>query len=65
MVAAGRTTLEDLGSKNGTRLNGIRIGGPVAIEDGDEIEIGGVKVIFRVSASDDSVTPVAAKLASD
>lgn len=47
LVAAGGATLEDLGSKNGTLLNGTRISGPVSIEDGDEIELGGAKVIFR------------------
>jgi hypothetical protein len=31
--------LEDLGSKNGTHVNGIRIGKPVSLKDGDEIQV--------------------------
>lgn len=31
--------LEDLGSKNGTHLNGVRIDGPALLQDGDEIQI--------------------------
>jgi DNA-binding winged helix-turn-helix (wHTH) protein len=66
VVAPGGAILEDLVSKNGTRLNGKRISGPVSIEDGDEIEVGGAKLIFRVSsAGDDAATTVAAKLSRD
>ena len=31
--------IEDLGSKNGTHLNGVRIPGPVLLQDGDVIQI--------------------------
>ena len=31
--------LEDLGSKNGTHLNGVLIAEPVALNDGDEIQV--------------------------
>lgn len=34
--------LEDLGSTNGTMLNGQRIGGPSLLSEGDEIDLGTV-----------------------
>lgn len=37
---------QDLGSKNGVLVNGIRIEGAHNIKDGDEIQVGGVKLIF-------------------
>lgn len=39
--------LSDQDSVNGTRLRGERIRAPVAIKDGDEIEFGEVKAVFR------------------
>jgi DNA-binding winged helix-turn-helix (wHTH) protein len=40
--------LEDLGSKNGTRLRGKRIRSPAKLADGDLITIGPASMIFRV-----------------
>ena len=45
-------TLEDLGSRNGTLLGGVRIGAPVVLNDGDEITIGGFAIRFRASGDD-------------
>jgi hypothetical protein len=42
----GRWTLIDLGSTNGTRLNGWRVTGAVAVRPGDEVAFGDVR--FRV-----------------
>ncbi|MGC9004665.1 MAG: FHA domain-containing protein [bacterium] len=44
--------IEDLGSTNGTFLNGEEIerGKKVALEDGAMIEIGGTKLVFRLSS---------------
>jgi DNA-binding winged helix-turn-helix (wHTH) protein len=42
-----QTTLEDLGSKNGTFLRGARVEGPVVLEDGDEVRIGIVSFVYR------------------
>ncbi len=39
-------TAQDLGSKNGVLVNGKVIEGPTLIKDGDELLIGGVKLIF-------------------
>src|SRR4051812_29166583 len=37
----GHVVVEDLGSSNGTRINGERISGQSAVKDGDLIQIGG------------------------
>lgn len=39
-------TAQDLGSKNGVLRNGTAIRGAQLIRDGDEIQIGGVKLVF-------------------
>lgn len=49
VVAGQAASLEDLGSKNGTFLRGKRISGPQPLSDGDEICLGRVTMIFRVS----------------
>jgi DNA-binding winged helix-turn-helix (wHTH) protein len=47
VVAPGETTVEDLQSKNGTRVNGRRAGGRVALRDGDRIQVGSVTMTYR------------------
>src|SRR5262249_42389356 len=42
----GSYLLSDLGSTNGTRLNGTRIKAPVALADGDKIFLGSTIVKF-------------------
>lgn len=39
-------TAQDLGSKNGVLVNSLKIEGAQNIKDGDEIQIGGIKLIF-------------------
>ena len=48
MVASGLATLEDLGSKNGTFVNGVRLSSAVALRDGDELRIGRVPMTLKV-----------------
>ena len=48
VVSNGKIRLEDLGSKNGTFLNGKRIVRPRPLSDADEIEIGPLTMVFRV-----------------
>ena len=48
MVASGLATLEDLGSKNGTFVNGIRLSSPVALRDGDELRVGNVPMTLKI-----------------
>jgi DNA-binding winged helix-turn-helix (wHTH) protein len=54
VLAEGRATIEDLGSKNGTYLDGRRLGGPAALADGDVIGLGSVRLVFRVVSATDS-----------
>jgi DNA-binding winged helix-turn-helix (wHTH) protein len=49
-------TLEDLGSKNGTRCRDQRVTGPTTLADGDEIRIGFVRMTFRVVTPDVSTS---------
>jgi DNA-binding winged helix-turn-helix (wHTH) protein len=39
--------IEDLGSKNGTYVNGTRVREPCRLADGDAIHLGSVRVVFR------------------
>jgi DNA-binding winged helix-turn-helix (wHTH) protein len=48
LVADGKATLEDLGSKNGTFLRDKRLSAPSTLSDGDEIRLGRVRMTFRV-----------------
>jgi DNA-binding winged helix-turn-helix (wHTH) protein len=47
VVSGDETTIEDLGSKNGTLLCGKRIERPTSIKDGDEVRIGPETMVFR------------------
>jgi DNA-binding winged helix-turn-helix (wHTH) protein len=47
-IEGGSATLEDLGSRNGTFRAGERITAPVALRDGDQIQLGPVLMTFRV-----------------
>jgi DNA-binding winged helix-turn-helix (wHTH) protein len=47
VVHGGDVTIEDLGSKNGTYVNGVRIGTPTGLSDGDELHIGTAVATFR------------------
>ena len=47
VIAGDRVTLEDLGSKNGTLLNGRRIEIPTEIRDGDTVGVGPVAMVFE------------------
>jgi len=47
-VENGQATLEDLDSKNGTHLNGRRLSSPEPLHDGNEIQIGGIALTFRI-----------------
>lgn len=59
----GQYVLHDLGSKNGTHLNGVRVIGSKALRDGDEIQIAlRVKLLFvgsdaTVPLSDEALAP--------
>ena len=48
-VAGGVATLEDLGSKNGTSVDGSAVTSPVALMDGQRIRIGSYELVFRMT----------------
>jgi DNA-binding NtrC family response regulator len=43
--------VEDLGSRNGTRVNGVRIDGPTRVSSGDEITVGVASAIVGVTSA--------------
>jgi DNA-binding winged helix-turn-helix (wHTH) protein len=48
-IAAAEATLTDLGSKNGTWLDGRRVVGPVQLADGATVRFGAVEMTYRRS----------------
>jgi DNA-binding winged helix-turn-helix (wHTH) protein len=56
-VRDGRATLEDLGSKNGTFVDGVRVEKPRVLHDGDTIRLGRrASLVFRSHAADPTET---------
>ena len=51
VLGAGTATIEDLRSKNGTRVNDRRIASPTELADGDRIRIGSIAITFRTNAA--------------
>jgi len=47
VVASDVTTVEDVGSKNGTYLRGQAVTSPTALADGDRIRVGAFELTFR------------------
>jgi hypothetical protein len=47
-VQAGGYALQDLGSANGTTVNGMRVTGEVHLNSGDEVVVGGTRFRFEV-----------------
>ena len=56
LVEGRRAMLEDLGSKNGTRVGNARVTAPSPLADGDELTFGSVVVTFRAWAADPTIT---------
>jgi DNA-binding winged helix-turn-helix (wHTH) protein len=48
-IASDGITIEDLDSKNGTRLNGQPVAAGAALADGDEIRVGSVRLRLRLA----------------
>lgn len=49
VIAAGRATIEDLGSKNGTFVNDRRVEGPTPVVEGDQVRLGSLLFTFRLA----------------
>ena len=47
VIASGRATLEDLGSRNGTHVEDVLVTAPVTLRDGVAIRLGRVTLVFR------------------
>jgi hypothetical protein len=50
VVDGGTVTIEDLDSRNGTFLNGRRLGGKATLRDGDHIAVGDEVMVFCAAA---------------
>lgn len=50
-VRGGEAVLEDLGSKNGTAVNGAALDGPRALRDGDAVTLGSVLFAVRMATA--------------
>jgi DNA-binding winged helix-turn-helix (wHTH) protein len=50
VIANGEATIEDLDSKNGTHVNGLRVTQPIVLKDTDQLQLGSVTVTYRVAA---------------
>src|SRR5215472_4793044 len=58
---SGFCAIEDLGSTNGTFVNGLRVAGPQTLSVGDTIEVGGTTLVVRelpIPASERSLRAV-------
>src|SRR5437764_7695299 len=63
---SGFCAIEDLGSTNGTYVNGLRITSPQTLSEGDRIELGGTTLVVRELPQPVELTaPGAARQASD
>jgi DNA-binding winged helix-turn-helix (wHTH) protein len=49
-VRGSAALLEDLDSRNGTSVDGVRVTAPLALTDGATIEVGGIALTFRAGA---------------
>ena len=57
LVAGSDVRLEDLGSRNGTFVNGKRVTGVISLVVGDEIEIGGERLILWAPTAETPIVP--------
>jgi DNA-binding winged helix-turn-helix (wHTH) protein len=48
VLTNGTATIEDLGSKNGTSVDGRKVRKPVALEEGAQVRVGSVTMTYRV-----------------
>lgn len=63
-VAADTATIQDLGSRNGIRVNGLRVSNSQELEPGDQLRIGAVELLL-VSGARPLSNATTAKNASD
>jgi DNA-binding winged helix-turn-helix (wHTH) protein len=56
VVSGGHAGVEDLGSKNGTRVGGVLVSQPVRLAQGDVVTFGGIETRFETQPFDDTAT---------
>jgi FHA domain len=61
---AGHCAIEDLGSTNGTFVNGLRLRSPQTLSEGDTIEVGATTLVVRETPPVASGEPTAAEPAA-
>jgi serine phosphatase RsbU (regulator of sigma subunit) len=61
----GEVVIVDLGSANGTRVNGEKILGPRALKDNDQVELGRVRGLFRQAVQQVTQEPTVDNLRSE
>jgi DNA-binding winged helix-turn-helix (wHTH) protein len=54
LIGGGEAMLEDLGSKNGTFVNGKRLRAAVVLSDRDQLRVGSVRLKFRILSTQPS-----------
>lgn len=59
VVTRTGAVLEDLNSRNGTRLRSRPITAPIKLRDGDLVHAGSVAFVFHMVAADASTEPMA------
>lgn len=57
-IAEGLAVVEDLGSKNGTWVNGARIGDAVTLHEGDTIQLGLAMLTYRLARAGERTSTV-------
>jgi pSer/pThr/pTyr-binding forkhead associated (FHA) protein len=55
--ANGALKIEDLGSANGTKLNGVRLRGQLPVKVGDQIQIGDYRILLEADEAADATVP--------
>src|SRR5262245_47832535 len=61
----GRVWVEDLGSRNGTRLNGEPLEETLPLDDGDRLDLGGLTFRVRLTAGPETAAEPAAPAAAE
>lgn len=61
VIEGDRAVVEDLGSKNGTYVNDLRVTSPTAVVDGDQVRIGSLLFTFRRSQPGRSTETVSSR----
>ncbi len=46
-IEGDRATIEDIGSKNGTRVGGVAVTAATPLQDGDQIQLGAVSIVVQ------------------